>query len=62
MTFAEMLRTATLVAPLLEQVHEWLEGDDSVPEPAAVRELPDLARNELAVERMRRRQAKGSGG
>lgn len=59
MTAGSVLRTLTLLEPLIELVEKWLSGDDSHEPTEAVRSLPSRLQSELAIERARRRPAPG---
>lgn len=52
---ARVLDTIRLLAPLVQEVHAWLDGDGA--EPVALRTLPNQLQSELALERAKRRAA-----
>lgn len=59
MTTAEVLKmldTVRVLAPLVKEVHDWLDGDGD--EPPALKTLPDQLQSDLAFERAKRRAGK----
>lgn len=54
---ATVLRVISILEPLVTKVVDWIDGDG--PEPDELRQLPTQLRSELALERAKRRRAKG---
>lgn len=55
MSVGKVLQTLTLIAPFVELVSNWLDGDDSDDAVSAVRSLPEHLQSRLALERAKRR-------